>query len=249
MSILSAETLFHYTKKQYLINILKKGFAPRYSKEFEQIKGEGLTLGDHLYIPMVCFCDTPLSLVEKHMDIYGPYGIGLSKKWGIENKLNPVFYINKESTVHMNLILPIHGMAIKAISDEFLKKIVQEVTFIFRYMKPYKSGSIYERNGIKHCDYLYYDEKEWRYVPDNLEPDQELPFLNVTDIEKEKANRNLEKRSLRFSARDINFIIINEESDIGDILKTIGESDFLNKADKKYILTTLITTEGIRRNF
>ena len=254
MSLLSAQTLFHYTKKQYLLNILENGFAPRYSKEFDRDKGENLTFGNYLHIPMVCFCDTPLSLVEKHMEIYGPYGIGLSKDWGIRNRLNPVFYINNGSTVHENLIVPIQNLCIKEvqIKDEYLSNIIQDLVFIYRYMKPYEPArGSYERNGRKYCDYLYYDEKEWRYVPINIEPDQKVSF-EPTKLELKTANINLARHPLKFDVRDINFIIIDEEGDTDDIITSFrNSSNFISKdkADEQYLLTTLITTKNIRRNF
>lgn len=254
MSLLSAQTLFHYTKKAYLLDVLENGFVPRYSKEFDIDKGENLTFGHHLYIPMVCFCDTPLSLVEKHMDIYGPCGIGLSKDWGIRNGLNPVFYINKGSTVHENLIVPIQNLCTKdaEIKDEYLSSIVRDLVFIYRYMKPYEPArGTYERNGRKYCDYLYYDEKEWRYVPINLETDQKVSFES-TNLEIKTANDNLARRPLKFDVRDINFIIIEKESDTDAIINSFRNSkNFVNKekVDEQYLLTTLITAESIRKNF
>lgn len=167
MSLLSAQTLFHYTEKEHLINILKRGFSPRYSKEFDEVLGpeEKLTFGEFLYIPMVCFCDTPLSLVKRHMDVYGSYGIGLSKKWGTEKGLNPVLYIKKESTLHTNLIVPMQQLMTKY--HETDKELLQRLTFMYRYMKPYTpQDGKYKRKDKKtreekfHSNYLYYDEKE-----------------------------------------------------------------------------------------
>jgi len=54
-------------------------------------------------IPMVCFCDIPLSQLVSHIDTYGKYGLGMSKEWGIKKGLNPVIYFNKNSLLAKRL--------------------------------------------------------------------------------------------------------------------------------------------------
>ena len=83
---LSANTLFHFTSSlDILISILTRDFIPRYSLENYNVlmpkinNRKGLEVG----IPMVSFCDIPLSKVSQHIDIYGRYGIGLEKNWGL----------------------------------------------------------------------------------------------------------------------------------------------------------------------
>ncbi|PIU57160.1 MAG: hypothetical protein COS88_01980 [Chloroflexi bacterium CG07_land_8_20_14_0_80_51_10] len=56
---LSADTLFHFTKSQDdLISILTNEFEPRYCIENLGFQTENQ---ENLAIPMVCFCDLPLS--------------------------------------------------------------------------------------------------------------------------------------------------------------------------------------------
>lgn len=115
MSILTANTLFHFTGndpergKDALLNILGSGFRPSYCSEFGDEAIGGVLKG--MLIPMVCFCDLPLSKLDKHINGYeweyngkqytsngyGQYGLGMSKTWGKNNRLNPVTYINSGS--------------------------------------------------------------------------------------------------------------------------------------------------------
>jgi len=73
---------------------------------------------------MISFCDIPLSLAKKQMGSYGSYAIGMTKEWGIANKLNPVVYIEKESLLGddiqvslddtVTLFKIVHGMLTKS---------------------------------------------------------------------------------------------------------------------------------------
>ena len=109
-SKLSTNRLFHYTNiKEKLLKILSEGFRPSYSLEkLGIIKKDDLLIAisellakpipeeeitDEFAIPMSCFCDIPLNLVEKHVKVYGNFAIGMTKEWGERQAICPVFYI------------------------------------------------------------------------------------------------------------------------------------------------------------
>ena len=85
---LSSNSIFHFTKeKASLKGILEDNFKIHY-------RGESVTLGDQrrvFYVPMVSFCDIPLSEIKKHIANYGAYGIGLTKEWAMRNGLIQFF--------------------------------------------------------------------------------------------------------------------------------------------------------------
>jgi hypothetical protein len=108
MDKITANTLFHFTSKDALLGILKTGFRPNYSTE----TGKSLSNdAPELLVPMVCFCDLPISKVDRHINgytweykgqvkpskKYGEYGLGMTKEWGKRKRLNPVTYITQES--------------------------------------------------------------------------------------------------------------------------------------------------------
>lgn len=102
MSNISSETLFHFTPKpEYLFQLLQNEFKPRYYPEIIHLEGMK-TLNKA--IPMVCFCDIPLSQIKDHIDTYGNYGIGMTKEWAIKNKLNPVLYLEPSSKLSKSII-------------------------------------------------------------------------------------------------------------------------------------------------
>ncbi|WP_373511859.1 abortive infection system antitoxin AbiGi family protein [Persicitalea sp.] len=66
----------------------------------------------YLYIPMVSFCDIPISNIKSHLNHYGSdgrngkiaYGIGLTKSWGLDHNLNPVIYLVPGSQIAHSFI-------------------------------------------------------------------------------------------------------------------------------------------------
>jgi hypothetical protein len=91
---LSSNSIIHFTNsKESLIGILNDNFKLFYCKE-------NIIIGNRTFefaVPMVSFCDIPLSEVKAHIEKYGKYGIGLTKEWAEKQKLNPVLYIEKDS--------------------------------------------------------------------------------------------------------------------------------------------------------
>lgn len=70
-------------------SILKDGFFPHYCPEYtldpEDRRAASRRHHPMRAIPMVCFCDLPLSLIAKHLKEYGCFGIGMTKRWGIKH--------------------------------------------------------------------------------------------------------------------------------------------------------------------
>ncbi len=99
---ISSSALFHITGKiEHIRSILKEGFFPHYCPEYTLDRADRTAArsGRHpMYaIPMVCFCDLPLSLIKKHVEEYGGYGIGLNKTWGVKNGVAPVIYTHSRA--------------------------------------------------------------------------------------------------------------------------------------------------------
>lgn len=76
---LSANTLIHFTRsKENLKKILEENFRIYNCRESVILGGKP----SEFYVPMVSFCDLPLSEVKDHISKYGNYGIGMTKAWG-----------------------------------------------------------------------------------------------------------------------------------------------------------------------
>ena len=231
---ISSKTLFHFTNSaEHLIGILKNEFIPRFCLEKNsslRIKNEWPMMD--LAFPMVCFCDLPLSNVTEHLNFYGNYGIGMTKEWGLKNGLNPIMYISRESYLNVCISSLIQRAGMK-LSNE----AIVEISDFFGFIKPVKGIML---RGSKEIEKSFYDEREWRFVPDFREIKSlsanfkfrltEEQFMN--GVIKASANQELEQKvNLSFEPNDIKYLIVAKED---EIIPTIEMIEVIKgKYDKK----------------
>lgn len=89
LGLKKVETLFHTTTTiENLENIIDSNFQVSYSREIFKRR--------ETLIPMVSFSNVLLFETKSQIN-YGDYSIGLTKEWGIKNKLHPVSYTYDDS--------------------------------------------------------------------------------------------------------------------------------------------------------
>ncbi|MBW6491488.1 MAG: hypothetical protein K0B15_09890 [Lentimicrobium sp.] len=244
---ISAQTLFHFTEYEHLQKILQtKAFYPRFCFE-SFINQDDFVVA----FPMSCFCDIPLSQISTHAESYHNNGIGLSKSWGINRGINPVFYLQKES-YPSRLILdafkamflkikPVAegNMALQTDNPDFIKKFMD----LTSYFKPREgktwdkfAGSFVKYTGALDTDKLFnfYDEREWRFVPWsgeeittskinlNFRPKEQFySGGKFLETKFKEANQSLQKSPLSFEALDIKYIIVAKKSYVNFMAKYI----------------------------
>ena len=227
---LSTDELFHFTNFDRLLNILKEGFHPRYNLEhtfLSDLFERPSTVG---CIPMVCFCDIPLNMVQNHTIKYGNCAIGLDKKWGEQYGLSPVIYIHKNSKIGDavsalgNSISNYHSSMIAKESDKRIFNIISTIETgvcqLSFFVKQYERTSD-EFYFIGNKEYTFkkgrfYDEREWRFIPpDNWGEDLWLIKAEVlgNKIELEKMHEKLKKYSLKFQVDDIKYLVTETEKE------------------------------------
>lgn len=195
MSNISSNSLFHFTpKKEYLISIIQQTFVPRYCFEEIKLSDELERPGFESAIPMVCFCDISLSQMANHIKMYGGYGLGMTKEWGIRKKLNPIIYVNPNSNISESVSQMAENIyqALDKHCSEITGNIFDEYMNLLNFLKPYDGDFI--RGNKTHKKVRFYNEREWRYVP-KIEFDSEVKnnltkeeFLNPTILENENKN-------------------------------------------------------------
>lgn len=250
---LSTNSVIHYTNKfDNLKNILcDQSFKLKYCVEDLEFL---TSFKNKLAINMVCFCDIPLSEVKNHIDSYGYYGIGLSKQWAKKNGLNPVLYLEKDSILSKTFDLQLKRYLKLESEDEAVHKeniddFFEFIKYVKMYEGPLKSGKVNNDN------YRFYNEREWRYSVDN-----ETAFENEIDAiiveskylkDKDKSNESLDGLRLRFNYDDISYMIVNEESEIPELLKCINDNfeTKCNAQELKILSTKIITSNQICNDF
>ncbi|WP_412464429.1 abortive infection system antitoxin AbiGi family protein [Flavobacterium mekongense] len=251
MSI-SSNSVIHYTNKLENLKgiLMNEGFRLKYCLETLNInyKVELSTA-----VPMVSFCDIPLSEVKNHIDSYGSYAIGLYKNWAKQNGLNPVLYLEKNSYISTSIARLIDRL-LELKSDPKTDKILKvEILKLLLYCKNYEG---YLKHGkIDDENYRFYNEREWRYVPkDEILIEKKAKPLIWGDTflkEKDKNNETLKDIYCSFSPQDISYIIVDDENDIPEILTTLNEvyEDKCTTKELKVLSTRIITKNQIYNDF
>jgi hypothetical protein len=268
MGNLSSETLFHFTGRDNgydtLISIINNGFYPRYSKEEFPICAA---------IPMVCFCDIPLSKIKEHMEVYGTCALGMKKEWGIKNGISPVFYVSENSNNLQKFenvrnylqylwydspvsgVIPakIRNAKLETMTDpdlrDFLINMNKNLLDIIKdfITIEFNMKLVTEDSQITTKQRKFYDEKEWRLIP-------KMDYINESAYDDEvfkKKNSEMTKCALEFNFTDIRYIIIEDDSMRANIISVLKKRFNTLECDN-YINSqkiTILTNEQINNDF
>ncbi len=248
-------TLFHFTKKDGFLKILKETFKISYARE--AIKS---TKNERKYVvPMVSFCDIKLSEIKYFIEKgYGNYGIGLTKEWANKNGLTPVMYINRHFDIANKLIEGLNSMYahINKLSNtnelNKMAKSYHNILNLYQYVKNYE-GELIRDEILVDSNYRFADEREWRYVPPLEIPNIE-PFVAISNIktksQKKLYNNKLSHLRLSFEPEDIKYLFVENEDDIMELI------NHLDYAKSKYgpgtrrrLVSRILKVEQIKNDF
>jgi len=271
-------------KQKYLENILReKAINPRYCKE--DIKYLNLSLGDkpfkEISVLQKCFCDIPLHRITdslkcsvniqkgeefpnieryySHTDLYGEYGIALTKSWGERSGIQPVQYINEESDFCEELSQAIN----EAISTtvEIDEKIADNYLNMIAFFKPLR-GEISRFNNKGEKEIVtknFHDEHEWRFVPKYDKNSYDTLIANPTLLSGginsaiNKMSDELEKEEnqhywLQLQYNDIRYIIVPNNQARLDCINYVMSLKEEN-TDKYLLISKILVLEEIRRDW
>ena len=247
MNTIRTSSLFHYTDYNTLKRILVDGLVPNYCLEDLSVDDTDFALG----IPMICFCDIPLTKTEEFSKQYGNFAIGLSKDWGLRNRINPVFYASDS-----NIIISvrfyrsyeqslrgrveqaggnIHSLNINFNDPNSVQNIVPFINLnkaysanrsLFGYLKRYESE-------WKRKPYINYNENEWRFVIGESEQtpwfwtrEDYMNWRGDTSKKKPEPPNALQSHKLVFEATDVSHIIVQNEDQVARIIDFIDSGRF-----------------------
>ncbi len=235
-------SLFHFTRSlQVLLRILEEGFWPRYC--LEDIRWCSGNV-DFFAMPIVSFCDIPISRLAEHTMFYGKYGIGLTRKWGIKKRLNPVVYLSKGSGASVPLL-----EMFKNPSDTY-PHAKASVMNVMSFTKPL-SG--YMKVKGKRVLKDFYEECEWRYLP-YIGPEAKYALLDEDEFNNRKIlkDANEERRCdgmLTFTPDDVKYILVKRKQNVVRVVDFINSRLVHFPAAKIKILSTrVLALEEIARD-
>ena len=271
----SANTLFHFMKKQeYLNSILRRrAIIPRYCIEtidYLNIRN-GTRLFNEVAILQKCFCDIPFHKLADSfaVNVVGDVYKSLSKDERADlEKNNTHFAYYGEYAVAFSKswgekkhLQPVH----------YLNKYSQDVINRLAYIKPLRG--IMKRKITRsdsssatiEIQKNFHDEREWRYVPNvevltalNTESIIANPYIIplADEISKGLEQDKYKKLWLDFSFDDIRYIIVPDILARIEIIKTITDlpdSCFENQDDilmqKNVLISKILVLEEIRRDW
>jgi hypothetical protein len=254
-----------------LKQILNGGFKPFYSSEDLTMFGVRECPG----IPMVSFCDIPLSQTNQHVTHYGRYALGLTKEWGKDRNVVPIHYIY-ENSICANILSDIYDSLPKAdfYTDCTCMKFDTR-TAIFFYGKPY-TGELLKRDRdtgkiLDKGTVTFYDEREWRYVPfadQSIKEMREIPsgvrtMLSQREYETgevfARASTILQEHyTLKFGAEHIKYLIVNKQEEIPELIDCIDglwpqapneELGSCTSKEKKQLMARVMSMDWIEQDF
>jgi hypothetical protein len=244
---ISTNSIIHYTDSfKYLELIIKEGFAIKYCSERFIIEGGTGSIAAH---PMISFCDIPLSQSFKHFDAYGKYGIGLSKDWAYEMGINPVWYIEKKSLIAKTLyeFLVDRRDAKSNLNAKQKSNILRLKCFIKNYSGHLKRKSIDDKN------YRFYDEREWRLVPEKSDINGKSFSIDnsLYQKDKDKYNNKLSKVRFHFKPKDISYVIVDKTIEIPKMINIL-RVDYATKCTAQeldILFSKICSTEQILSDY
>ncbi len=247
------DILFHFTKKEFLYEILRDTFRISYARE----KIIGPNEYREFAVPMVSFCDLKLSELKIHMEKYGSYGIGLTKEWANRNGLSPVMYINRNAQITDDLLGGLSGVYahMNKINDlaelEKLNTSYVNIMNTYRYIKNYE-GELKRNGKVQDENFRFADEREWRYVP-KLRTEGVNPFVAISKIKtkkkKEFYNKKVSHIKLSFQPDDIKYLIVENDHEIGNLIEHLESvKGRFDRATKNRLASRILTSERINKD-
>lgn len=245
-----SKTLFHFTRdKETFYSILENGLKFTYNEErYKDVF--------HYALPMICFCDMPLTMIGEHTKKYGTFGIGFNKRkmanhyWKL---LNPVNYIFSKNLLEgAESLLEIAKKKCNE-EDEESKKLYKLATNLLAFMKPYANPKNKQ---------VFYDESEWRLIVldkshiEGFKPINwfwnEEEYLKFKEEHKNPMDTHLP--IFNFSPEEVQFILVDKNISRFTItdkilnMKTFGGNK-IDEYQRYELLTKVVFLDEIKDNY
>lgn len=208
--------------------------------------------GKGFAVPVISFCDIPLSKVSVHVGKYGGYAIGVSKEFATTNQFSKVLYLDQFSSVTKG-IFGIHDYTItnfhKIDEDKGFSILNDGVLQLLQVMKNNVGPLIRKAGPVG--QYKFFEEMEWRYTP-FVYPKHNQVYADFEELEKHYPEKpHLPDYSLPLKFDDINWIIVRRNDEIPSLissLKTFANL-FQSQDELEILISRILSIEQIENDF
>lgn len=219
------KNIIHFTDQFSKVNSILNTSSLRltYCQEVFCLGKEKVSSAAH---PMVCFSEFDIDDLVKKTISYGRYGIVFSNEWVVKNKIHPILYIEKESTVASAL-----AKLLKARQNSEVSDLPNDLRLPIMTIKCFTKNTVGENSFLGQKDFNFREECEWRFVPEKKDIDYELISMNKSTylLNKDLYNNKLKPFPLLFEYNDIEKIFVTTELELNTISSAYN-------IDKKKIL-------------
>ena len=119
----------------------------------------------------------------------------LTKEWGVRNGVSPLLYVDNQSETTKSLKKIFEEYHKNSMHHKSIWEMGQAVMRFLRFTKPYEGQ--FWRNGTYLQGIRFYDEREWRFVPEVKEEDDLAPWISkenyLDDIKRSELNEVLSR--------------------------------------------------------
>ena len=281
MNPINASSLLHFTKSMdALKGILEKGFCFSYCCEkvsatinMNELHPEGANffrpsphINSHIAIPMICFCDIPLTRAKLHSDNYGKFIVGVDKDMAITvfgDNINPVMYRTSQT-----IRLALHDLSV-------IKATIDNVDGCYNYKRSLNQliGNTKPYNGTANGkDCCFYDEREWRIlIPFDYSEDTKW-YWNLSEeefaVKKDEINKILHSSEYAYRGfttdidneedfmRFITHIVVDTEANIPELVEFILNEEQplfgypkVSKRIRNFLVSRITSFERIEKDY
>ena len=196
--------------------IISQSLRLNYCKEEFYLGDKKISSAAH---PMISFSEYDISTINDEKITYGRFGVAFSQSWIEKHKIHPMLYIEKHSVLANSLadLLIARRKNAKTQLAPLVRLSIMTIKCFTKNAKGY--NSYFNRQNFD-----FRGENEWRYVPTKKQIGGRLISQDRSKYmaKQDYYNKQLEKYSLKFTRKDVEFVFIESNEQLNEIIKLLS---------------------------
>jgi hypothetical protein len=195
--------------------IVSQSLKLNYCKEDFYLGDKKISSAAH---PMISFSEYEISTINDEKITYGRFGIALSQSWIEKHRIHPVLYIDKNSILANSL-----ADLLKARRKNAKTQLAPHVRLSIMTIKCFTKNAKGFNSYFNRPNFDFRKENEWRYVPTKKQIGGGLISQDRSKymVNQDYYNKKLEPYSLKFGIKDIEWIFVESNEQLSEIIKLL----------------------------